>query len=275
MSDHADELLKGDRSGRYSPIEVAQWLEDYAGAAETNLKKASGKDVAFRRLAIDVDLQIGLGKFFASKFRSGVLYAIHERTGDRAALEEALKAYKNARGIWAQIVERSKDVYVPNIAVGELAWLKGHWMDRLPAIDDDIAQMEQRLTAAKESDHPRVKTAITAALAHPKRPVSTVQHQAPVRFRSKEALTLTIRPGKPVTSAKLYYRHVNQAERYESVAMEAHGDDYRAAIPAAYTDTTYPLEYYFELKAGPENAWLHPGFAPNLANQPYFVVRRG
>src|SRR5260370_32650187 len=30
INDFADELLKGERSATYSPIEVAQWTEDYA-----------------------------------------------------------------------------------------------------------------------------------------------------------------------------------------------------------------------------------------------------
>ena len=33
MTDFAGELLKGERGGKYSPVEVAQWLEDLAGAA--------------------------------------------------------------------------------------------------------------------------------------------------------------------------------------------------------------------------------------------------
>ena len=32
-------------------------------------------------MAIDVAIQAGLGRFFGAKFRSGVLYRIHERTG--------------------------------------------------------------------------------------------------------------------------------------------------------------------------------------------------
>ena len=66
MTDFADELLKGDRSGKYSPIEVAQWLEDLAVV----------KPLKDRRLDIDVAIQSGLGRFFAAKFRAGVLYAI-------------------------------------------------------------------------------------------------------------------------------------------------------------------------------------------------------
>ena len=37
IDDFADELLKGERSGKYSPIEVAQWIEDYAAEARGSL----------------------------------------------------------------------------------------------------------------------------------------------------------------------------------------------------------------------------------------------
>jgi hypothetical protein len=32
--------------------------------------------------------------------------------------------------------------------------------------------------------------------------------------------------------------------------------------------------YYFECKDAPDKVWLYPGFGPELANQPYFAVRR-
>ena len=36
INDFADELLKGQRSAKYSPLEVAQWLEDLAATAATH-----------------------------------------------------------------------------------------------------------------------------------------------------------------------------------------------------------------------------------------------
>jgi hypothetical protein len=71
----------------------------------------------------------------------------------------------------------------------------------------------------------------------------------------------------------LYYRRVTQEERFQTAPMQAAGNSYRATIPAAYTASPYPLQYYFELKA-PAAAWLYPGFSAALANQPYFVVRQ-
>jgi hypothetical protein len=99
-----------------------------------------------------------------------------------------------------------------------------------------------------------------------------MRHTPPAKFRRSDSLPVAL-AGPAVASAVLRYRHVNQAERWQSATMDRTGSTYVAAIPAGYTDTPYPLQYYFELKSAPDKAWLHPGFAPDLANQPYYVVR--
>jgi hypothetical protein len=277
MSEFADELLKGERSGKYSPIDVAEWLQDLANRALSGLGpvEKSGSPAEVQRLNIDVTMQVGLACFFGAKFSAGVLYAIHERTGDRRALEEALKAYRAARGFWAeQVAGPAKGVYADDLAAGERASVRGQWADRLAAIDRDIAQMEQRLAAAKPSEDPRVAAAIEVAMGKEQRPSGPCNHQPPPSFRPKEAVPVALTTAGKLASVRLYYRHVNQAERFQSVEMEAAGTTYRASIPGAYTDSPYPLQYYFELRESPAKAWLHPGFAPDLANQPYFVLRR-
>ena len=166
IDDFADSFLKGERTGAYSPIEVAQWIEDYAGEASRDLAeaaaRASGKDrPEYRRMAIDIELQSALGRFFGAKFRAGVLYRIHEQTGSRAALEACLERYRAAREIWAALANRAKGVYVPDITVGELRQLRGHWLERLPDIDKDIALVADRLGQASSTEPtPGIQSAI-------------------------------------------------------------------------------------------------------------------
>ncbi|HVS77329.1 MAG TPA: hypothetical protein VHE11_10360, partial [Steroidobacteraceae bacterium] len=47
----------------------------------------------------------------------------------------------------------------------------------------------------------------------------------------------------------------------------------RAVIPASYTASDYPLQYFFELRAGRNRAHRFPGFASDSGGQPYFLVR--
>jgi hypothetical protein len=227
-------------------------------------------------MSVDVALQIGLGRFFAGKFRSAVLYAIYDRTGHRAALEEALKAYRHARAIWAELAGRARGVYLPDVTVGDRPSLRGHWLDRLPAFDDDIGDMAKRLDQARAAGAPpeRVRQAIAEALGRPRRSSIPCRHTPP-GFHPGQPLEIefALEEGLKLVSARMHYRHVNQAERWESAEMQVRDNRYRAAIPAGYTQSLYPLQYYFELKSAPEQAWLVPGFADNLSNQPYFVVR--
>ena len=92
IDDFADDLLRGERSGKYSPIEVASWLEEYGATAAEALSRGDGRATGktrpeYRRLTIDIATAADLGRFFGAKLRAGVLYHLFDKTGDRAALE--------------------------------------------------------------------------------------------------------------------------------------------------------------------------------------------
>ncbi len=280
--DFAKELAEGKRSGKYSPLEVAQWLEDFAGAAAKNLKEAETRagtrsNPEFRRLAADVAIQSGLGQFFAWKLRAAVLWALHERTGDSPALQEALKAYRAARAAWAEMANGAKGIYAADITYGMVPHMRGHWLDRLAAIDEDIADMEKRLQQARAGGTApagKEQQAVRAALERPRRPSASARHTPAARFRPGEPLAIELSlekgNGRQVT---LHYRHVNQAELWRADGMQWRDNRYRAVIAGDYTRSPYPLQYYFELHEE-SAAWLYPGFEATLSNQPYFVVRQ-
>jgi hypothetical protein len=273
----AEELLRDDRSGRYSPVDVAAWLEELAELAERDLVRTDTLVEPERlRIAVDVEMLVGLGRFFAAKLRSGVLYAIHERTGDCRALDEALSAYRRARAAWARLADRARAVYQADLSASDRFSERGQWADRLAGVDQDIEQMEERLGAATPSDDPHVAAAIEEALGNSRRPSVVCTHTPPPGFRpaSPVAIALTIAAAPAPILARLHYRHVNQAERWETMLMQGGDGAYRASIPGAFTDSPFPLQYYFALRNGAGRAWLYPGFAPDLGNQPYFLLRR-
>ena len=278
--DFADDLLKGERSGKYTPIEVAQWIEDYATAATESLargdSRVKGKNrPEYRRLKIDIAVAADLGRFFGAKFRAGVLYHIFDRTGDRAALEQALKSYRTAREVWAAIAARTNNVYMDDITVGETRVLRGHWADRLADIDTDINAIADKLDSAKPAEtNGQIARAITEAIGRPKKRVVTGQHIPPANFYHGNSLELEFTSEKDYASILLYYRQVNQAERWQSKPMQADGRLWRVSIPAEYTQSQYAIQYYFELRETPELAVLYPGFGEQLIREPYFIVRK-
>jgi hypothetical protein len=277
----AEALLGGNTAGqdKYFPTDFVQWLEDLASAASSSLTAAEGSvpnksDPAFRRLDIDVAIQVGLGLFFARKFRSAVLWSIYRKTNDANAKTSALGMYSSAQQAWSDLASRAS-VYQSNVAYGSETSQHGHWTDRLPAITSDINAMTATTYTAVTAmtTHPGpAPSAISTALGRPSRPASGASHTAPQIFSPGSALTLALGTDASTTAAKLYYRHVNQADAWQSATMAPTATGFQATIPGSYTQTVYPLQYYFALTKGGAGA-LYPGFDSALANQPYFVVR--
>ncbi|MHC4400027.1 MAG: twin-arginine translocation signal domain-containing protein [Planctomycetota bacterium] len=285
-NEFADELMSGKRSGKYSPLQVARWLDGMARVASAHLARAREKvadanDPAFRRLAIDTEIQAGTARYFADKLRAAVAYAFHEQTGDRAAIREALKRYSASREAWAKLCEVAKGVYVDDVTFGPNSVLRGHWADRLEAIDRDLDDMraEAEEPAARfDESAPSWSAAISrpgfGAVTRQARP--RCQHLPPATFCPGEPIPIEIaaETGYRLASAVLHYRHVDQSDAYRTAEMSADAGRFRAEIPGQYTDSPYSMLYYFELHDPRGAAWIYPGFNADLANQPYFVVRQ-
>ena len=155
------------------------------------------------------------------------------------------------------------------------------------------ASLAPRPLARPPSRHRRRYRAIGKRLAtakHRQRPESQGRHRRSHRpaatvlpsrcaialqtaFRRNQPLALELSgPAGPASARAL----LSPRQPSRALAVRCDGPQrtaYAAAIPAAYTDSPYPLQYYFELKSAPDRAWLYPGFPADLAGQPYYVVR--
>jgi hypothetical protein len=167
---------------------------------------------------------------------------------------------------------RAKAVYAADVSYGDIPQRHGHWSDRLAAIDSDLAAMRTAIAAQPGGGDPI--PALTAVANPALRPSAEVRHTPPDRFHPGADLPLVLTAGQGI-AVELFYRHVNHGERWRSFGMTEVGDTMRAAIPGDYTQSPYPLQYYFVLRRDAQ-AWLHPGFNATLSNQPYFAVwKRG
>ncbi|MCX5645182.1 MAG: twin-arginine translocation signal domain-containing protein [Phycisphaerae bacterium] len=284
VDEYANALIEGESVAKYSPVEVAQWMDGLAEAATRRLREAQRQmadrnSPAFRRLAVDVTIQSGLGRFFAAKLRAGVLYAIYDRTGAPKALEEALTAYRTARETWAEMAAAAQNVYVSDVTFGLEKQLRGHWLDRLADIDQDIEDMGRQTANGQAAYSDAVRRFISGLGGHTasERPVVPLVHMVPALFVAGQPMTvelILLSQQTPAPAVRLCYRRVHQAQPYQTADMPREGNRCSATIPGEYTNTPYPLEYYFELRSATGQVWLYPGFDATLTNQPYFVVRQ-
>src|SRR5207247_7737196 len=98
---------------------------------------------------------------------------------------------------WAAMAEQAKSIYAADITYGPNANMRGHWLDRLPGIDADLRDMEERLAAASEAAATRtvdpavVRLAVRAVLTRPHRLALAAAHTPPA----------SVAPGKPLEIA--------------------------------------------------------------------------
>jgi hypothetical protein len=236
------------------------------------LQASSHTSPEFRRIEEDVLIQEGLGRFFAAKLRSGVLFEIYTRSGNVEAGKLALARYQEARSAWASMAERANKVYLPDITYGNIPIRRGNWSARMAGIDADIAAMEQKLQAPPSGSEQNVTAAVQVATGKPNRPSVHCVHTPPTSFHPGEPLSLFLSASGHSGAVQLYYRHVNQGERWVSMEMQRGNSGYTAAIPGNYTDSVYSLQYYFVLSRGSEAAWFFPAFNGTLSNQPYYAI---
>jgi hypothetical protein len=189
----------------------------------------------------------------------------------------ALTYYQKAQNYWSDFANIAAKSYQSDITVGEKPDLRGNWLNRLTAIDEDIALMANLLkqtVGSTGSQNKAVQLAIQEAIGRPVRTILNCRPIVPEKFTAGQPLEVGLSFEKTPKLANLYYRHVNQAERWEKLEMKLNGKFFTATIPADYTATSYPIAYYFELKESPDKAGLYPGLQEDLINQPYLLIHK-
>jgi hypothetical protein len=278
IDQHAENLVNNKTDARYNTSEVINWLESLVNKSNNALAKAriaAGANVRtreFRCAQADILILNGLGSFYAGLFRTGLLYSIHEKTGDPEAAQQSLAAYREARQSWANVSAHAKSIYAADVSYGGPAFRRGNWADRLPAIDSDLAALEQSF-ASEPAKTTSAADALRRAAVPTARPTIDACHTPPDSFSPGRDLPLILSTRSTFTEAILWYRHVNHGERWLAVSMQHSVGAYSAVIAAEYTNSLYPLQYYFELRTASAAA-LYPPFNSTWSDQPYYAIHK-
>lgn len=281
-NEFVEDLIEWRPHTRYSSFDVAHWLEGFATVSTEQLSLAEQSvsdptDPSFRRVVIDIRVQNGLGMFVAQKLRAAVAFILYEENGNLDCLRDAVYFYSVARSAWKGIIQETVKIYMDNLGFGHSPHIRGHWKDRLPAIDMDLNYMEQLLREkiGESAAFPEEPSTSASDWLDTRSPMPSCEHSIPVEFNPGQPLELTLVAMSPrVHTVKLHYRHVNQVEAYQIETMSGKDRVWRFTIPGDFTDSNYPLMYFFELLDDSGYASFYPGFNTDLANQPYYHVQR-
>ncbi len=285
IEQHASNLVSGAVDPRYNTVEVSGWLTDLARTARESLERAGklagprGKTPEFRRAELDVWILSSLGDFYANHFMAGLGYSLYTLTGHRNGLRVLMRGLYQSLHPWYSVAGWGGQAYSADVSYGATAFRRGSWADRTAALEAQFVAFRTLVNSGDENElRPGHENTPDVEgkwpLAEPrKRPVVACKHEPAEVFHPGDDLSLTLGTGSDVTGATLWYRHVNHAERWVSLRMKGDGGTYTAAIPAAYTESPFPLQYYFEVRAD-GGATFHPVLNRTLSNEPYFAVYR-
>ena len=266
---------------RYSPLTMANWLENFSKNANKYIGKykkiLEEKNPSLKRLLVDIIIQASIGQFFAEKIRSACFWEYFLLSGSKIVGEKALVKYIKARDQWQIAADISKEIYLPDLTYGPQSWLRGRWDDRLPAIENDIIEMksilEEKKTIKSLSNYEINKNLKVMENWNDYQKIK-VEHKPPKNFVFNKQIILNccVKLKKDILGF-LHYRHVNQSIKWEKIKLVKNDDNLSAKIPSSYTKTPFPLQYYFEF-INKDKSSFSPGLNINLSNQPYYVIRQ-
>ncbi|HSA49643.1 MAG TPA: hypothetical protein VLH10_05965 [Yinghuangia sp.] len=279
VGEYADDALAGNVRGKYTPLEVAAWIERFVGEGEAVAERvrerlATGGPQA-RRLLVDTEILIRLGRFFAGKFRAAVEYALFQRTGEHRHIRDAVDILAEAHAAYASITDVADGVYRDELTFGQVLSERGHWSKNVSAMADDLHALRvERDRAAGQAD---TGTGNGRPVLRESRPrPDGIRLDAPERFERGAPLDVSL-VGDPdvlsgVTRATLHFRHLDQSKTWNETEMSLDGREFTASLPAEFTASSFPVMCFAEVGFGNEAPVLLPGFESDLANQPYLVI---
>jgi hypothetical protein len=278
--EYADLLLAGAPCHRYTPLDVADWLDALALTTEKAVLDARAcKDLgrpAVQRLLIDAQISAGIARFFAERYRAAIWAELFVATDVTWLIEPAIDHTRRSVAAWEAIASLSEGVYQDDLTYGPQSWLRGSWHARLADIRSEILDLEACRGARKHEtvqETPEVTRAVAALRA--RQPVRSrrLQVEAPSTLSPGASFEVTVL-GQFDQPPVLHFRHVNQAERWRSLPMNRSGDLHKAAIPGDYIDSPFHLQFFVSATQDGRQL-LSPGLDETLANEPYYAAHHG
>lgn len=272
----AEKLLGGNVEHRYTPLDVADWLDALADTCDAALAAARGAADALwpepRRILIDVEICAGIARFFAERFRAAIWAELFVAGGGSALIEPAIDHARRAVAAWDRIADLSRDIYHDDLTYGPQSWLRGSWQARQAEMRAELLDLEAQRSGGRTESLP--------LSAEARRAVAALRSRRPVVQANDLSAPATFRRGQPITvrydgpadlPPVLRYRVVDQSQRWQATEMRPDGNGHAATVPGEYLDTPFHLQFFVSASAGGEPR-LAPGLDADLSNQPYILV---
>jgi len=250
---YADARLEGLASGKMSPFEAADYLEDAAKTSELQIAQAARLNPRSPRnfdcIRLDIEAVACLARYYRDRILSATHLALYERTSHHPELTQAYEYLRRAVADWDQLSDVTEEHFgfVPEyirMGVKDFRWRdEGRSLGvDLDQIDNFEAAFRQHLSQGRSS--------------------VTIGHVPPAKVAPGQALELFATFATDLQNSHVYLFYKNSTEPgYTKVELES-DDEFKhtwsVEIPASKVVPGF-LDYYFEAnngKGGPYGATI-------------------
>jgi hypothetical protein len=276
--DEAKRLLTGGDTAMQRPEDISNWFSQTSDeilkevAAAEHAPHAAAADKELKATMTDAKILAGLARYHAARQIAAVDYNLYKQSGSIPAFDDAIANERKAIRAWREMVAAAGDQYIADMYFGTpLRGFPHHWRDELPAMDKEFADLLAERKAAELN--PEAHAVVPAFHPDEQPPLvsfmrSTVGEAIPGTDFKVRA---TVKAPQGVRWIRLRYRHVNQKEDYETLAMTQEGDPgvYSASIPGSFITPQWDLMYYIEIVDGHGTGKIFP----NLELETPYVIQ--
>jgi hypothetical protein len=288
VDEYANDRAKNRIRDKYTPLQVASWLQGFAEAVKEGVGKVdrvigAKSTPEIRALRLDLLMLADLAAYHTDKILSAVALGLSSNTkgADRNRyLRMSLERIAEARTAWISLSERGSGAYHDPLEfnAGSSTARRGQWRDYIPELDADMARLEALLNDEKQTDShspagfPVTSRPLAEAKAWPR-----LEIEVPSVWPAGKELAIEVQTGAAdrfPNGLTLRYRHTNQLEgAFKSVKMKPTDKGFVGVIPGRYILKEWDLLVYITGVLSSETVLIHPGLYHPVHPLPYFVVK--
>jgi hypothetical protein len=277
FDEEAQLMIANGETAKVRPQATSLWFSETAGAIDKQIaiaEKSIGdsRDKEFDSTIIDLKILSDLARYHSQRIPAAVSYRLFARTGDPAALDDAITYESEAVEAWRQIVNAAGDTYAPDLMMGARSRdLCGNWKDELASLESGLGKLKEERKTVKAGAGVPSCPRYASQTSDQEGPI--VVHQPVMKAMAQEPLTIDaqVRAPSGVKWVQVLYRAVDQTKDYQTLAMtptDGKGN-YEAVIPAGSIDPRFDFMYFIQAMDRERNGRMFPDFNKQT---PYFIV---
>ena len=280
---YAKDLTDNDLKGKYSPLQVAQWLEELAcstGLLVKEAEKVGGESCAeLKAMLVDFSMLCDFAEYHADKMRAALAVELWNIKKAPELLADAKIYLNRALTHWKALSEKGLENYYHDLDYSTAGTLtrRGTWNDMTCEIEADCKTLDELISegCAQLSEEPSGQ--IESVYLPPECRVmfADLPDWAPVGedIRIDVAVSGLWNAGSAPT---LHYRYTNQtAGLYKTMPMKKSPDGYTAVIPAEFVIPEWDIQVYITVQERSGACTIFPGIYHPIYPHPFHVIDIG